>query len=211
MTPGEMTPGEVTPGEVTPGVMIGASLARREDARILRGETRYLDDIDRSGLAHAAFVRSPYAHAAIESITVPARAQGLAAVFTAADLGDGVRPFPVMEPAGAEVLESEAHPVLAAGEVRYVGQPVALVIAASRALAEDAAELVEVEYEPRAVVTSARDSDVALMRWSRRGTWTPHSRGPPTSSPVATLCPAWWQRRWSRAAASPSTTPPRIC
>jgi aerobic carbon-monoxide dehydrogenase large subunit len=168
MTPGEMTPGEVTPGEVTPGVMIGASLARREDARILRGETRYLDDIDRSGLAHAAFVRSPYAHAAIESITVPARAQGLAAVFTAADLGDGVRPFPVMEPAGAEVLESEAHPVLAAGEVRYVGQPVALVIAASRALAEDAAELVEVEYEPRAVVTSARDSDVALMRWSRR-------------------------------------------
>ncbi len=73
-----------------------------------------------------------------------------------------------MAPAGAEVRESEAHPVLAAGEVRYVGQPVALVIARSRALAEDAAELVEVEYDPRPVITSPRASDLTLMRWSRR-------------------------------------------
>jgi carbon-monoxide dehydrogenase large subunit len=148
--------------------MIGASLRRREDARVLRGQTRYLDDIEQAGIAHAAFVRSPYAHASITSVSVPASADGLLAVLTAADLGDTVRPFPVMEPAGAEVRASEAHPVLATGEVRYVGQPVAVVIARSRALAEDAAELVEVDYAPRPVVTSPRASDLTLMRWSRR-------------------------------------------
>jgi aerobic carbon-monoxide dehydrogenase large subunit len=148
--------------------MIGASLRRREDARILRGETRYLDDIEAPGMVHAAFVRSPYAHAAIESISVPSTGDGLVAVITAADLGDAVRPFPVMERAGAEVRSSEAHPVLATGEVRYAGQPVALVIARSRALAEDAAELVQVQYDPRPVVTSPRASDLTLMRWHRR-------------------------------------------
>lgn len=148
--------------------MIGASLRRREDARVLRGETRYLDDIEWPGMAHAAFVRSPYAHASIASISVPPATDGLVAVITAADLGDEVRPFPVMQPQGAEVRESEAHPVLADGEVRYVGQPVALVIAGSRALAEDAAERVEVDYDPRPVVTSPRSSDLELMRWQRR-------------------------------------------
>ena len=148
--------------------MIGAPLRRREDARILRGETRYLDDIERPEMAHAAFVRSPFAHASIESISVPESAEGLVAVITAAELGDAVRPFPVMEPAGTEVATSEAHPVLAAGEVRYVGQPVALVIARSRALAEDAAELVEVEYDPRPVITSPRASERCLMRWESR-------------------------------------------
>ncbi len=153
---------------VMAGAMIGASLRRREDARVLRGETRYLDDVARPGMVHAAFVRSPFAHASIESISVPARAEGMVAVLTAGDLAGAVRPFPVMTPAGAQVLEAEAHPVLAAGEVRYAGEPVALVIAASRALAEDAAELVEVEYDPLPVVTSPRQSGVTLMRWSRR-------------------------------------------
>ncbi|HEX3689166.1 MAG TPA: xanthine dehydrogenase family protein molybdopterin-binding subunit [Solirubrobacteraceae bacterium] len=148
--------------------MIGASLRRREDARVLRGKTRYLDDINQPGMAHAAFVRSPYAHASIESISVPPSAEGLIAVITATELRDAVRPFPVMQPRGAEVRMSEAHPVLASGEVRYVGQPAALVIAHTRALAEDAAELVEVEYEPRPVVTSPRASNLTLMRWHRR-------------------------------------------
>ncbi|HEY2320770.1 MAG TPA: hypothetical protein VGH67_20855, partial [Solirubrobacteraceae bacterium] len=147
--------------------LIGAPLPRREDARVLRGETRYLDDIEPPGTGHAAFVRSPYAHAAIRSIAVPERAAGVV-VITAADLGPRIRPFPVMEPAGAEVRHEHAHPVLATGEVRYVGQPVAMVVAASRALAEDACELVEVDYEPRPVVTSPRASDLALMRWSRQ-------------------------------------------
>jgi carbon-monoxide dehydrogenase large subunit len=149
--------------------LVGAPLTRREDARVLRGETRYVDDIAIPGVAHAAFVRSPHASALIRSISVPqpAQADGLLAVITGRDL-DGLRPFPVMEPNGARVAEGEAHPVLPLDDVRYAGQPVAAVIARTRALAEDAAELVEVEYEARDPVLSPRASDLALMSWSRR-------------------------------------------
>ncbi len=148
--------------------MIGESLPRREDARVLLGQTTYLDDIQHAGLAHVAFVRSPHAHASITAIDKPGAAAGLVAVLTADDLDGLVQPFPVPPLDGAE-LASEPHPVLPHSEVRYAGQPVAAVIAHTRALAEDAAELVEVHYEPRQAVTSARDSDLALMRWSRRG------------------------------------------
>jgi carbon-monoxide dehydrogenase large subunit len=146
---------------------VGAPLTRREDARVLRGETRYIDDIAIPGVAHAAFVRSPHASAAIESISAPERAEGMLAVITGRELA-GLRPFPVMEPKDARVADGEAHPVLPVDEVRYAGQPVAAVIARSRALAEDAAELVEVEYEARPAVLSPRESDLALMSWSRR-------------------------------------------
>jgi carbon-monoxide dehydrogenase large subunit len=148
--------------------MIGAAVTRREDARVLLGQTRYLDDLELPGLAHVAFVRSPHARASITAIEVPAAADGLLAAVTAADLDGVVRPFPVAPLDGAE-LADEPHPVLARDEVRYAGQPVAAVIARTRALAEDAAELVRVEYEPRDAVVNARDSDLALMRWSRCG------------------------------------------
>ncbi len=146
--------------------MIGASVTRREDARVLRGETRYVDDIERDGLGHVAVVRSPHARASITAVRVPDCADGLIAVITANDLEGLVRPFPVMTPAGAEIAD-EPHPILAAGEVRYAGQAVALVIATSRALAEDAAELVEVDYEPADAVISPRDSETVLMRWEQ--------------------------------------------
>ena len=148
--------------------MIGASVPRREDARVLLGQTQFVDDLDRAGVAHVAFVRSPHARAAITAVTAPAagEAEGLIAVITAADLAGRVRPFPVMDPEGAEVAD-EPHPVLAGAEVRYAGQPVAAVIARSRALAEDAAELVRVDYEPSPAVIAARDSDLTLMRWAR--------------------------------------------
>jgi aerobic carbon-monoxide dehydrogenase large subunit len=145
--------------------VIGRPLRRREDARILRGETVYLDDIERAGMAHAAFVRSPHASAVITAISAPEPGDGTIAILTAADLGS-LEPFPVAEPAGAEVRRDHAHPVLAGDEVRYAGQPVAVVIAASRALAEDAVDLVDVEYEPRSAVLAPRDSDLVLMRWS---------------------------------------------
>ena len=138
--------------------------ARREDGRILRGQTRYLDDIILPGIAEVAFVRSPHAHASIEAIEVPA---GVTAV-TAADLDGLVRPYPLPVLGGAELAHAP-HPVLATGEVGYVGQPVALVIADSRALAEDAAERVEVDYEPRPAVVDPRDSITTLLRFERRG------------------------------------------
>ncbi|HZE05356.1 MAG TPA: xanthine dehydrogenase family protein molybdopterin-binding subunit, partial [Solirubrobacteraceae bacterium] len=150
---------------MSPAQMIGAPLTRREDERILRGESRYLDDITPPGTVHAAFVRSPHAHAAITSVRVPSGTEGVVAVLTAADLA-GLARYPVMEPKDSEISLTEAHPVLADGEVRYAGQPVALVLARSRALAEDAVELVEVEYEARDPVLSVRDSDLVMMRWS---------------------------------------------
>jgi carbon-monoxide dehydrogenase large subunit len=118
-------------------------------------------------MVHAAFVRSPHASAAIEAVRVPERAEGLVAVITAAALR-GLDRFPVMEPAGSQINHAEAHPVLADGEVRYAGQPVAMVLAHTRGLAEDAAELVEVEYRVHDAVLSARNSDLVMMRWSAR-------------------------------------------
>jgi carbon-monoxide dehydrogenase large subunit len=148
--------------------LVGKPLPRREDVRMVRGEARYVDDIRRPGMAYAAFVRSHHAHAAITAIRAPDQAPGLLATITARDLRGRVRRFPIAAPPGAE-LADEPHPILAEDEVRYVGQPVAAVIASSRALAADAAELVEVDYEPREPVIEPGASDVDLMRWSRTG------------------------------------------
>jgi aerobic carbon-monoxide dehydrogenase large subunit len=120
---------------------IGRAMRRREDARILAGVSCYLDDLDEpDGLLHAAFVRSPFARAAIRAVAAP---DGVLAL-TAAELSGFL---PVGAPPGVEIADAP-HPILAGAEARYAGQPVALVLAASRALAEDAAELVEVDFEP---------------------------------------------------------------
>jgi carbon-monoxide dehydrogenase large subunit len=135
---------------------------------MVRGETRYVDDIRRPGMVHAAFVRSDHAHAGIAAIRTPSAAPGVLAVITARDLRGRVRPFPVAALPGMEVA-AEPHPILAEGEVRYVGQPVAAVIASSPALAADAVELVEVDYSPRQVVVDPGASGCQLTRWSRTG------------------------------------------
>jgi carbon-monoxide dehydrogenase large subunit len=145
--------------------VIGESLRRREDPRMVRGDACYVDDITRPDMVYAAFVRSPYAHAAITAIRPP---EGLLAVITGRDLRGRVRPLPVGGPPGVS-LADEPHPILAEHEVRYVGQPVAAVIAESRALAADAVELVEVDYEPRAPVVDPRESRDDLTRWHRSG------------------------------------------
>jgi aerobic carbon-monoxide dehydrogenase large subunit len=147
---------------------LGAPLVRREDPPMLRGEARYVDDIKRPGMLHVAFVRSHHAHAAIASIRQPNDAAGVLSVITARDLRGRVRPFATGAPAGVE-LADEPHPILADGEVRYVGQPVAAVIAASRELAADGVELVEVDYEPREPVLDPFRSDHQLTRWSKTG------------------------------------------
>ena len=147
------------------GRLVGRPLRRREDDRILRGDTRYLDDIDPPGAVQVAFVRSPFAHARITGVGVPDELDGVT-VITAADLEDRARDLPVQGIEGGQV-SSEGHPVLARDEVRYAGQPVAAVLAESRALAEDAAELIEVDYEPLEPVLGVRDSDVRLSEWHR--------------------------------------------
>ncbi|MGA8719525.1 MAG: hypothetical protein WB557_16080, partial [Solirubrobacteraceae bacterium] len=146
--------------------MIGQPLRRREDLPLVRGAGRYVDDLVPPGLAHVVFVRSYHARASIVGVRAPPSAPGLLRVFTAADLTGRARPMRVTAPEGAEVA-NEPHPILAADEVRYAGQPVAAVVAESRAQAVDAAELVEVEYQPGEAVVDPGDAPETLMRWER--------------------------------------------
>jgi carbon-monoxide dehydrogenase large subunit len=156
-----MTDGTPPPQD---GLLVGQPVRRREDERILRGEATYLDDIERPRMAHIAFVRSPHAHARLRVRNeLPA---GALLLLTADDL-DGINPLPVQEVDGVEHV-GPPHPVLADGEVRYVGQPVAAVVAETRALAEDAAELVQVDYEPLEPVLSPREAPELLARFARR-------------------------------------------
>jgi carbon-monoxide dehydrogenase large subunit len=137
--------------------LVGQPVRRREDARMLLGRARYVDDVRPEGALHMAFVRSLHSRARIVSITAPG-----VTLITAADLAGRARPVPLLVPPGVEVADA-AHPLLADGEVRYVGQPVAAVVAATSAEAEDALERVEVEYEP----FDAPGEE--LLRWRRSG------------------------------------------
>lgn len=139
-------------------MIIGASIKRKEDPRLLVGAGRYVDDLQLPRMLHAAIVRSPQAHARIGAIDAAAARglPGVALVATAADLGNARR-IPIrLGPRPA--LESFLQPPLARGRVRYVGEPVALVVAADRRVAEDAADLVTVEYEPLPVVADAEQA-----------------------------------------------------
>jgi carbon-monoxide dehydrogenase large subunit len=132
---------------------IGERHPRNEDARLLTGRALFVDDVDLPGTLHAAFVRSPHAHARLGAIdAAAARAlPGVVAVFTADDLGAYWKPGPLLvspPPVPGAVFRERTQVPLARGKVRHVGEPVALVVAASRYLAEDAAALVEVGYEP---------------------------------------------------------------
>jgi carbon-monoxide dehydrogenase large subunit len=125
----------------------GARVQRVEDARLLTGHGTYVDDVVLPGMLHACFVRSPFARAAIRGIdtTEACAVPGVHAVYTAADLNPGVHEqwHTSVGPGGPET----PRPPLADVEVRFVGDPVALVIADSRYIAEDAADLVDVDYE----------------------------------------------------------------
>jgi len=154
---------------LTPQPYVGQALARREDERVLRGAACFVDDIELDGMAHAAFVRSPHAFARVRAVHVPPELPtGVLAVVTPADLEGRVKRYPKAAMPGMEVSDDQ-HPILPEGEVRYVGQPVAGVVAESRALAEDFAEEVDVDYGPLEAVVDPRASDEAMVRWSHSG------------------------------------------
>ncbi len=142
----------------------GASVKRSEDPRILTGAGRYVDDVRLPGMLHAAFVRSPVAHARITRTDVRAAKEvpGVALVLTGEELERAIVPGPgiaAMFSGGAPV---PAFTTLASDKVRVVGDPVVLCVAESRYLAEDACELVEVDYEELpAVMTSEAALDPA--------------------------------------------------
>jgi carbon-monoxide dehydrogenase large subunit len=126
---------------------VGQSLPRVEDPVLLQGRARYLDDVRLPGMLDVAFVRSPYAHARILDVGADAaRAlDGVVAVVTPADL-DGA---PVIVTGSSRPEAGEwRRPLLPSDRTRYVGEPVAAIVASSRYVAEDACELVEVDYEP---------------------------------------------------------------
>jgi carbon-monoxide dehydrogenase large subunit len=146
-----------------PKTAIGAPLGRKEDAELLTGQARFVDDLTLPGMVWMAVVRSPYAHARIRSVDVSRAlaATGVVAVFSGADLVEDV---PAGLPCVWPVTEDIALPThwpLARDKARFAGDGVAVVIAETRALAKDAAELVDVDYEPLEAVT---DVEAALAQ-----------------------------------------------
>src|SRR3954447_12034596 len=141
--------------------LIGARVARKEDYRFLTGTGQYTDDVALAGQSHAAFVRSPHAHAVLGSINTAQakKAQGVVAVFTGADLAAAkVGGLPcgwLITDVKGQPMKAPPYPPLAQGKVRHVGERVAVVIAETAAQARDAAELVEVDYQPLPAVVSA--------------------------------------------------------
>jgi aerobic carbon-monoxide dehydrogenase large subunit len=137
---------------------IGSRIKRQDDVRLLRGIGKFVGDIHRPGMVHAAILRSTHAHARIVKIDAAAALQlpGVIGVLTAADM-PGLKTIP-MRTGVIPGLERSQQTPIATTKVRYVGDPVAVVVAESRYLAEDALELINVEYESLGAVTDARKS-----------------------------------------------------
>ena len=143
---------------------IGAPVRRKEDFRFITGKGQYTDDINRPGQTYAAFVRSPHAHAAIKRIDASEAlaSPGVLAVLTGADLeadkiGGLICGWMIHNKDGSP-MKAGAHPALAVGKVRYVGDHVAVVIAETQAQARDAAEKVAVDYEPLPAVVDMNEA-----------------------------------------------------
>src|SRR4030095_12323969 len=136
---------------------VGSRIKRTEDLRLLRGVGKLVGDIHRVGMVHAVILRSVHAHARIvkidsaEAVKLP----GVIGMLTAADI-PGLKTIP-MRTGRIPGLERSLQTPVAIDKVRYVGEPIAVVVAESRYVAEDALELIDVKYEPFGVVTEARD------------------------------------------------------
>jgi aerobic carbon-monoxide dehydrogenase large subunit len=158
---------------------VGRALPRFEDERFTTGAAKYVDDLQMPGILHAAFLRSPVAHARILALRPEAAlsAPGVRLVLTADDIAGELGAFPII-PAEADLV-AIPHPVLARDRLRYVGEPVAVIVAESRDAAVDAADLVELEFEELPAVLDPVDAvraetilhdeapDNVLMRWQR--------------------------------------------
>jgi carbon-monoxide dehydrogenase large subunit len=137
---------------------IGKPIRRNEDPRLLRGKALFVDDIDRPGMLHAAFLRSPHAHARIVKLDASRALTigGVCAAYTAHDLGEYWQSGPLLvppPPIDGITFNQRTQVPLAKEVVRYVGEPIALVIATSRYAAEDALKAIDVDYEVLQAVT----------------------------------------------------------
>ena len=152
---------------------IGAAVRRKEDHRFIIGRGQYVDDINRPHQLYAHIVRSPIAYGKINSIDVTAAAasDGVVAVLTGADMAaDGIGGLPcgwgITSRDGSPMVEP-GHPPLVTDHVRHVGDQVAVVLAETRAIARDAAELVDVDYEelPAVADLESASADGAPLVW----------------------------------------------
>src|SRR5215208_4627618 len=136
----------------------GERIKRNEDPRLLTGQGLYVDDVDLPDMLHVAFVRSPYAHARINSIDVSQalHREGVVAIYIADDLGDYWKPGPLLvspPPVKDIVFNEKTQVPLAKDKVKFVGEPLVMVLAESRYIAEDALADIQIDYEPlKAVV-----------------------------------------------------------
>ncbi|MCH8093733.1 MAG: xanthine dehydrogenase family protein molybdopterin-binding subunit [Chloroflexi bacterium] len=149
---------------------IGKRLKRNEDPRLLTGQALFVDDVNLPGMLHVAFLRSPYAHARLNSVdTSRARErEGVVAVYAARDLGDYWRNGPLLvspPPVEGTVFNERTQPILVMDTVRHLGEPIAAVVAESRYLAEDALTDILVDYE---VLPAVVDLEAALEDGSPR-------------------------------------------
>ena len=131
----------------------GERIKRNEDPRLLTGQGLYVDDVDLPNMLHVAFVRSPYAHAKINNIDISQALQreGVVAVYTATDLGDYWKPGPLLvsPPPVKDIVFNERTQVpLAKDKVKFAGEPIVMVLAESRYIAEDALADIQIDYEP---------------------------------------------------------------
>src|SRR5690242_1518689 len=166
--------------------LVGKSIRRREDPRLITGTATYVDDIQMPGMHHACILRSPHGAARIRSIDTKAAAQhpGVAAVFTGKDVAS-VGPVPC----GASLpgLRVPAHSILAKDRVYFVGHPVAVVVATDRYVAADAIDLIEVDYEPLQAVTDpekalAAGAPAVHPEWPDNTAFTYHQEGGDTEA-----------------------------
>jgi aerobic carbon-monoxide dehydrogenase large subunit len=142
---------------------VGAPIRRNEDRRLLRGEALFVDDVELPGMLHAAFLRSPLAHARIREIDLtPAReCPGVIAAYSASDLGQYWRPGPLLvppPPIKGLIFNERTQVPLAKDKVRHVGEPLALVIAVDRYAAEDAVAKIEISLESIPTVTDLEEA-----------------------------------------------------
>jgi carbon-monoxide dehydrogenase large subunit len=148
--------------ETRQGHTFGDRMPRKEDGRFIRGKGKYVDDVQLPGMLHSAILRSPFAHARINSIDVSAALEHpkVRAVITGKDLEEqGLAWMPT--------IAGDTQAVLATDKVRFQGQEVAFVVADDRYSAQDALELIEVDYEPLPVIVEtpkALDPDAPVIR-----------------------------------------------
>jgi len=149
----------MTAVQEAPAAELGKARLRKEDARLITGQTNWTDNIRLPGMLHMAFVRSPFAHAKITGVDLSAarRMPGVVAAFSAADFGAEQGSLPCAWPVTEDIV-IPAHPPMAVDEVRYVGEAVAVVVARDRYAAADAAAAVDVDYEPLPPVLDMREA-----------------------------------------------------